>query len=77
MSCMENTWIALAATNEVVSGASRKYALSLPAMLCVVCPRIPDVPDVMLCLYLLYQYYYHHAHTIKCALYDNIYEVMW
>jgi len=61
---MENTRIALAVMKEAVSGASRKYGLSLPAMLCVVCPHIPDV---MLCLYLLYQYHYHHAHTIKCA----------
>jgi len=46
MPCMENTGMAL-------SAVSRKYGLSLPALLCDVCPHISDV---MLCLYLLYRY---------------------
>ena len=42
---LENTGLLLVATKEVVRCASRKYGLSLPALLCDICLCNPDVID--------------------------------
>jgi len=67
---MENTGIQYCIDSHV-RGASRKFRLSLPALLFDIWPCIPDV---MFWLYLFYQYHYYHAQTKKNMIKITIFQ---